>query len=151
MKQQIREERKQIDRRRQRKRAATFSVIGVLVLGAAGYLLFDAFWKPALSRMAGNVIDISADMGGFSRKEVRIKAGEPVTVRLRSLDNSHHTDGGGKHQWAVDELRVNIIAPPEGSNYKTFKPDKPGTYTFYCDICCGGRANPTMSGRLIVV
>jgi len=151
MKQQIREERKQIDRRRQRKRAATFSVIGVLVLGAAGYLLFDAFWKPALSRMAGNVIDISADMGGFSRKEVRIKAGEPVTVRLRSLDNSHHTDGGGKHQWAVDELRVNIIAPPEGSSYKTFTPDKPGTYTFYCDICCGGRANPTMSGRLIVV
>ena len=151
MKQQIREERKQIDRRRQRKRAATFSVIGVLVLGAAGYLLFDAFWKPALSRMAGNVIDISADMGGVSRKEVRIKAGEPVTVRLRSLDNSHHTDGGGKHQWAVDELRVNIIAPPEGSSYKTFTPDNPGTYTFYCDICCGGRANPTMSGRLIVV
>ena len=151
MKQQIREERKQVERRRRRMRAATFSVIGVLVLGAAGYLLFDAFWKPALSRMAGNVIDISADMGGFSRKEVRIKAGEPVTVRLRSLDNSHHTDGGGKHQWAVDELRVNIIAPPEGSSYKTFTPDKPGTYTFYCDICCGGRANPTMSGRLIVV
>ncbi|MBI2225989.1 MAG: cupredoxin domain-containing protein [Betaproteobacteria bacterium] len=154
MKQQIREERQQIQRRqrrRRRMRAATFSVIGVLVLGAAGYLLFDAFWKPALSRMAGNVIDISADMGGFSRKEVRIKAGEPVTVRLRSLDNSHHTDGGGKHQWAVDELRVNIIAPPEGSSYKTFTPDKPGTYTFYCDICCGGRANPTMSGRLIVV
>ena len=153
MKQQTREERQQIQRRqrrRRRMRAATFSVIGVLVLGAAGYLLFDAFWKPALSRMAGNVIDISADMGGFSRKEVRIKAGEPVTVRLRSLDNSHHTDGGGKHQWAVDELRVNIIAPPEGSSSKTFTPAKPGTYTFYCDICCGGRANPTMSGRLIV-
>ena len=153
MKQQTREERQQIQRRQRRQRrmrAATFSVIGVLVMGAAGYLLFDAFWKPELPPMA-NVIDIAADMGGFSRKEVRIKAGEPVTVRLRSLDNSHHTDGGGKHQWAVDELRVNIIAPPEGSSYKTFTPDKPGTYTFYCDICCGGRANPTMSGRLIVV
>ena len=151
MKQQTREERKHVQRRRRRMRAATFVVIGVLVLGAAGYLLFDAFWKPELSRMAGNVIDISADMGGFSRKEVRIKAGEPVTVRLRSLDNSHHTDGGGKHQWAVDELGVNIIAPPEGSSYKTFTPGKPGTYTFYCDICCGGRANPPMTGRLIVV
>jgi heme/copper-type cytochrome/quinol oxidase subunit 2 len=138
-------------RQRRRTRAGTFVVIGALVLGAAGYLLFEAFWKPELPRMAGNVIDISADMGGFSQKIVRVKAGEPVTVRLRSLDNSHHTDGGGKHQWAVDELGVNIIAPSLGSNYKTFTPDKPGTYTFYCDICCGGRANPTMSGRLIVV
>ena len=148
---QTREERhQQVRQRRRRMRAATFAVIGVLVLGAAGYLLFDAFWKPELPRMAGNVIDISADMGGFSKKVVRVKAGEPVTVRLRSLDNSHHTDGGGKHQWAVDALGVNIIAPPEGSSSKTFTPAKPGTYTFYCDICCGGRANPTMSGRLVV-
>ena len=145
-----REERQQVQGRQRRMRAATFAVIGVLVLSAAGYLLFEAFWKPELPRMAGNVIDIAADMSGFTRKEVRVKAGQPVTVRLRSLDNSHHTDGGGKHQWAVDELGVNIIAPSEGSSSKTFTPDKPGTYTFYCDICCGGRANPTMSGRLIV-
>lgn len=145
------EKREQARRRRQRKRAATFAVISTLVLGAAGYLLFDAFGTPELPWMAGNVIDISADMAGFTRKEVRVKAGEPVTVRLTSLDNSHHTDGGGKHQWAVDELGVNIIAPPKGSRSKTFTPVKPGTYTFYCDICCGGRANPTMSGRLVVV
>lgn len=150
MEKQAREERKLVRRLHRRKRARIFAVISVLVLGAAGYLLFGAFWKPELPRMAGNVIDISADMGGFSRNVVRVKAGEPVTVRLRSLDNSHHTDGGGRHQWAVDELGVNIIAPPLGSSYKTFTPDKPGTYTFYCDICCGGRANPTMSGRLVV-
>jgi len=100
--------------------------------------------------MAGNVIDIAADMGGFDRKTVRVRAGEPVTVRLTSLDNSHHTDGGGRHQWAVEELGVDIVAPPLGSSYRTFTPDKPGTYTFYCDICCGGRANPAMSGKLIV-
>jgi heme/copper-type cytochrome/quinol oxidase subunit 2 len=66
------------------------------------------------------------------------------------MDNSAHTDGGGKHQWAVDELSVSIIAPPEGSNYATFTPTKAGKYTYYCDICCGGKANPTMSGTLIV-
>lgn len=100
--------------------------------------------------MAGNVIDVAADMAGFDQKEIRVKVGEPVTVRLTSLDNSHHTDGGGKHQWAVDELGVDIVAQPESSNYTTFTPDKPGEYTFYCDICCGGRANPTMNGTLIV-
>ena len=132
-------------------RARTFAVISVLVLGAAGYLLFKAFWKAELPPMAGNVIDIAADMGGFNRSEVRVRAGQPVTVRLTSLDSSHHTDGGGRHQWAVDDLGVDIVAPPLGSNHKTFTPGKPGTYTFYCDICCGGRANPTMSGRLVVV
>jgi len=121
------------------------------VLGAAGYLVFRGLWKPDLPPMAGNVIDVAADMGGFSRREIRVKAGEPVTVRLRSLDNSHHTDGGGRHQWAVDELGVSIVAPPLGVASATFTPRRPGTYAFYCDICCGGRANPTMSGRLVVV
>ena len=142
MEKRAREERKQLQRRGRRMRATTFAVIGALVVGGAGYLLFEAFWQPELPPMAGNVIDIAADMSGFTRKEVRVKAGQPVTVRLRSLDNSHHTDGGGKHQWAVDELGVNIIAPPMGSSSKTFTPDKPGTYTFYCDICCGGGQTP---------
>lgn len=145
-----REARKRIRQREQRIRAIAFAGIGIAVLSLAGYLLVTAFLKPALPPMAGNVIDVAADMGGFDLKLVRLKVGQPVTVRLTSLDNSHHTDGGGKHQWAVDELGVSIIAPPEGTNYATFTPTKAGTYTFYCDICCGGRANPTMQGTLIV-
>ena len=150
MNKQTREENRRARQRRRRMRATAFTVVSVLVLGTAAYLLVKAFWKPELPLMAGNVIDIAADMGGFDRKTVRVRAGEPVTVRLTSLDNSHHTDGGGRHQWAVEELGVDIVAPPLGSSYRTFTPDKPGTYTFYCDICCGGRANPTMSGKLIV-
>jgi hypothetical protein len=42
------------------------------------------------------------------------------------------------------------VAPPLSSNAATFTPVKAGVYEFYCDICCGGRANPTMQGRLIV-
>ena len=133
-----------------RSRASAFAVISVLVLGVAGYLLYGAFAKPELPPIDGNTVDIAADMAGFTRKELRLKVGVPVTVRLTSFDNSHHTDGGGKHQWAVDELGLNLIAPPQGSRYVTFTPSKPGTYTFYCDICCGGRANPTMSGTLII-
>ncbi|MBI3176656.1 MAG: cupredoxin domain-containing protein [Chloroflexi bacterium] len=131
-------------------RAIAFAVIGLGVLGLAGYFLVTAFTRPTLQAMAGNVIDVAADMGGFDMKLIRVKVGQPVTVRLTSLDNSHHTDGGGKHQWAVDELEVSIVAPPEGSNYATFTPTKAGTYIYYCDICCGGRANPTMQGTLIV-
>ena len=150
MKTQTREEFSQARQSRRRVRAAAFAVVGVLVLGTAGYLLMKAFWRPELPHMAGDVIDLTADMGGFDQKVVRVKVGKPVTVRLTSLDDTHHTDGAGKHQWAVDELAVSIVAPAKGSSYKTFTPTKAGTYTFYCDICCGGRANPTMSGKLIV-
>jgi len=131
-------------------RSIGFGVVVVGALGLAGYLLIGAFFQPKPAPMAGNVIDIAADMSGFDMPEVRVKAGVPVTIRLTSLDNSHHTDGGGKHQWAVDELGVDIIAPPEGSQYTTFTPSEPGAYSFYCDICCGGRANPTMQGTFVV-
>jgi len=126
-----------------------FTGIVLTVLGLAGVLLFNAFYRAPLP-VAGNVIDIAADMGGFDKDVIRVKLGDPITIRLRSLDNSHHTDGGGKHQWAVDEFKANVVAPPEGTAMTTFTPTKPGTYVFYCDICCGGRANPTMNGKLIV-
>jgi len=142
--------RKQARQRQRRIRKTFFTALIVGVLGLAGFLLVTAFYRPAPPAMAGNVIDIKADMGGFDQNEVHVKIGESVTIRLTSMDNANHTDGGGKHQLAVDELGLNIIAQPESSNFITFTPDKPGTFVFYCDICCGGRANPTMNGTLIV-
>lgn len=139
---------KQIQHRQQVNRIA-FIGIAVVVLGVTGLLLFRAFYKPPLP-VADNVIDISADMGGFDKTEITVKVGEPVTIRLRSMDTSGHTDGGGKHQWAVDDFSVSVIAPPLGTEMVTFTPTKTGTFTFYCDICCGGRANPSMNGTLIV-
>jgi cytochrome c oxidase subunit II len=142
--------RRRIRQRKRHIRLVIFAGIAISVLALAGYLLKEAFFRPPPPPMAGNVIDIAADMGGFSTQEVRVRAGEEVTIRLESLDNRFHTDGGGQHQWAVDELGVDIIAQPLSTSYATFTPDTPGTYTFYCDICCGGRANPSMQGTLIV-
>jgi len=150
MKKTARQLRVQALARQKRIRSWIFAVIVIGVLGLAGNFLRQAFFRPAPAPMAGNVIDVQASMSGFDQKEIHVKAGQPVTIRLTSLDNEHHTDGGGKHQWAVEELGVDITAPPEGSNYATFTPTKAGTYTFYCDICCGGKANPTMNGQLIV-
>ncbi len=150
MKKSPREIRKEARKRQSRIRSTIFVVIVIGVLGLAGYYIKSAFFRPAPEPMAGNVIDMEASMSGFDKKEIRVKVGQPVTIRLTSIDNSHHTDGGGKHQWAVDELGVNVIAQPESSNTVTFTPDKAGTYTYYCDICCGGKANPTMNGQIIV-
>ena len=135
---------------KQRTRYVAYAITTVAVLGLAAYFIISAFTRPGPPPMAGNVIDVAADMSGFDRSEIRLKVGQPVTIRLTSKDNQHHTDGGGKLQWAVDELGLNVIAQPLSSNYVTFTPTEPGTYGFYCDVCCGGRANPTMQGTLIV-
>ncbi len=137
-------------RRQQRLRGLAFAVVLIGVLGLAGWLLYSAVSRPTLAPLAGNVIDVAGSMSGFDKTQISVKVGQPVTIRLTSLDNSMHTDGGGRHQWAVDAFGVSVVAPPEGSNTVTFTPDKVGSYTFYCDICCGGRANPSMQGTLVV-
>ncbi|MFH1909174.1 MAG: hypothetical protein ABIL11_17630, partial [Chloroflexota bacterium] len=96
--------RRQARQRQMKIRKTIFTVLVVGVLGLAGYFLVSAFFRPPPPAMAGNVIDIASDMNGFDMTEIRIKVGQPVTIRLTSLDNQYHTDGGGKHQWAVDEL-----------------------------------------------
>lgn len=139
--------------RRQTLRLVLFGGVVMLVLLAVVFLLGRAI-APADSGVtqtaSGRVINLQAAMDGFDINEIHVKAGEQVTVNLRSLDNSMHTDGGGKHQFAIEELGVNLIAQPLSTNSTTFTASKPGEYIFYCDICCGGKANPTMNGKLIV-
>ncbi len=139
--------------RRQTLRLVLFGGVVILVLVAVAFLLGRVL-TPADSGVtqttSGKVINLQAAMDGFDIKEIHVKAGDKVTVNLRSLDNAMHTDGGGKHQFAIDELGVNLVAPPMSSNSTTFTATQPGEYTFYCDICCGGKANPTMNGKLIV-
>lgn len=135
--------------RQGKNRMVAFVLIATAVLALALALLKPVMLPPRAIPGTG-VIELMADMGGFSERVIRVKVGETVTVRLTSLDSPFHLDGGGKHQFAIEELGVNIIAPARGTASATFTPAEPGTYVFYCDICCGGRANPTMNGRFIV-
>ncbi len=146
----------QAERNKQRKqifRITAFGILLLLVIFAVGYFLAPVFVPKASGVTqvgSGKIINIQAAMDGFDIPEIHVKAGEQVTVNLTSLDNSMHTDGGGKHQFAIDELGVNLIAQPMSSNSTTFTATKPGLYTFYCDICCGGKANPTMNGKFVI-
>ena len=139
--------------RQQWMRAAAFGLIVLVVTAIIGYFLFPLLTPKATGVTQtenGKVINVQAAMDGFDMNEIHVKAGETVTVNLRSLDNSMHTDGGGKHQFAIEELGVNLIAQPMSTNSTTFTATTPGEYTFYCDICCGGKANPTMNGKFVI-
>ncbi len=139
--------------RQQRLRWGAFVGIVVLVLVAVVYFLVPVF-SPKESGIAetanAEVVNLQAGMDGFDLPEIHVKVGDTVKVNLRSMDNQFHTDGEGKHQFAIDQLGVNIIAQPLSVASGTFVASNAGTYTFYCDICCGGKANPTMNGKLIV-
>jgi hypothetical protein len=137
------------NRRRGRWKRSAYVLIVLVVAGATAWLVVPGF-LPAARPPGGDVVEVEGTMSGFTTKVIRAKAGRPLTVRLTSLDTRFHTDGGGKHQFAIDGLGVNIIAPPQGSREATFTPTAPGVYEYYCDVCCGGRANPTMQGKLIV-
>jgi heme/copper-type cytochrome/quinol oxidase subunit 2 len=96
-------------------------------------------------------VQVHASMGGFDPPALTVKAGQLVKVELSSMDTSMHSDGGGWHQFAIDALGINWKVGPLSSKVFEFTaPATAGTYSWYCDICCGGKENPSMQGELTV-
>ncbi len=110
-----------------------------------------------VGRLAGptqtdaTAISVRADMGGFDPAALTVRAGETVRIEFASLDTSFHSDGGGWHQFAIDEFGIDWkVGPQSGEVFELTAPAEPGSYSWYCDICCGGKENPTMRGTLTV-
>jgi plastocyanin len=120
-------------------------VVGVLAIGLV------------VSRLAGpaaadaTAIGVRASMGGFDPGALTLTAGETVRIELTSVDTPFHSDGGGWHQFAIDELGIDWQVGPQSSEvFELTVPATPGIYNWYCDICCGGKENPSMQGILTV-
>jgi len=98
-----------------------------------------------------SALQVHANMGGFDPPALTVTAGQTVKVELSSMDTSMHSDGGGWHQFAIDALGIDWKVGPLSSEVFEFTaPSTPGTYPWYCDICCGGKENPSMQGELTV-
>ncbi|HEX6623091.1 MAG TPA: cupredoxin domain-containing protein [Pyrinomonadaceae bacterium] len=88
---------------------------------------------------AGQRVEISASKYEFKPRELKLKAGRPVTVVLTST--------GGSQSFDVDELNLHSAEAAEGKTITyEFTPDKPGTDEFYC--AHGGHKERGMTGRL---
>ncbi len=130
-------------------RLAAFAVIAVVVGGVAIGLVVTRLQGPGATDTAA--VQVHASMGGFDPPVLTVKAGQPVKIELSSMDSSMHSDGGGWHQFAIDALGINWKVGPESSKVFEFTaPATAGAYSWYCDICCGGKANPSMQGKLTV-
>lgn len=127
-----------------------FVAIVIAIFGAAAYIVMSK--TASLEPEDKDAIKMTITMAGFEPDTIRAKAGQPVTINLINPDNSHHTDGGGVHNFMLTAglANVNITLAPESQQVFTFTPTQAGEYHWYCDSCCGGRENPNMHGTLIV-
>jgi len=143
-----------MSREKQRKKppymSILFMIIVIAIFGAAIYLIMSE--TALLEPVNRDAIKMTITMAGFEPNIIRAKAGQSVTINLINPDNSHHTDGGGVHNFILTagSARVNITVQPESQKVFTFTPTQAGEYHWYCDSCCGGSENPGMHGTLIV-
>ena len=132
-----------------RLRIAAFAVIALGVGALALALVVGRLLPPAATDVTA--VQVHASMGGFEPPALSVKAGQTVRVEFSSMDTAFHRDGGGRLQCAIDELAIDWQVGPESSEVFEFTaPTTPGTFTFYCGICCGGKENPSMQGELTV-
>jgi cytochrome c oxidase subunit 2 len=113
-----------------------------LLFALAGIAGLHRVSTSATRTQTAQVVDISVERFSFTPSEFRVKAGEPVEIRLRSDDTNH-----GFHILGTD---INITIPKRGKGVATvmFQPPAAGRYVFECSKLCGA-GHSFMRGTLI--
>lgn len=85
---------------------------------------------------------VAAFRYGFLPETIVVKAGQPVTLNISSLD--------ALHGWSIvgDNQNISLEIAPRHVFKTTFTPDKPGTYLVVCNEYCGLQHHQ-MKGRII--
>lgn len=142
-------------RRSTRIRRAAFGLVAAAVLGGGVYLAAGDMFGQRGSATTADAIPVRLSMAGFAPSEIRVPAGQTVTIELWTTDAAPHLDNG-VHTMISDELGIYeelAAAGPAGESRRVVEvqtPATPGTYDIYCNTCCGGKDSPTMHGKLIV-
>jgi cytochrome c oxidase subunit 2 len=104
-----------------------------VAVASLGYLNVDAGYlaeaNTAKSDADSHVIEITAKRFEFVPKEVTLKKGEPVILRLKSEDVAHG--------FFVRPLKVDAEIPAGKSTDIAVTPQSVGKFTTICDHFCG--------------
>lgn len=136
-------------------RRVAFALVAAAVLAVGGYLAFGDFLGQRSAAPSPEAIGVQASMAGFTPSEIRVKAGEAVTLDFWTRDASPHLENG-VHTMISSDLGLYVELPgadvvSESRVAVSFTaPAEPGEYDIYCDTCCGGQENPTMHGKVVV-
>ncbi|MCM3879060.1 MAG: cupredoxin domain-containing protein [Vicinamibacterales bacterium] len=112
-----------------------FTIVGVLAISSGAS-------TPASGQQPAQIVDVTVERFSFTPSEIRMKAGTPVEIRLRSEDTDHG--------FRIAGTEINITIPKRGRGTATvrFQPDKPGRYEFECSKLCGA-GHAFMRGTIV--
>ena len=140
----------EVEGRASRWRYAAGAAVVVVVLGTGLVIGFgDFIGRPDPDAVTTTAVRMS--MAGFDPQVVTARAGTDIELELWTTDAAVHLQGG-VHTLISDELGFYEELAAESRRTVTLRmPATPGDYDIYCDTCCGGKASPTMHGKLRVV
>ncbi len=104
------------------------------------------------------VIEVSAKKYEFSPAEIRVKKGERVELKVRSVDDTHGIKINVYPEGAKDKATPGLVFDHPETNGKVeknvdqvldFVAAEPGSYDFKCAKLCG-TGHGHMQGKLIV-
>ena len=89
------------------------------------------------------VINVVAERFTFVPSQIKLKQGEVVELRIRSLDTNHG--------FAIRDAGINVVIPKRGKGDARvlFRAQKIGVFPFECSKACGA-GHTIMRGRIVV-
>ncbi len=118
----------------------------LLAVAAAGWiggrLLLPAH-ADAEGERADRVISVVAERFYFVPAEIKLRQGEVVELRIRSLDTNHG--------FMIPDAGVNVVVPKRGKGDARilFRAQQKGAFPFLCSKPCGA-GHTLMRGRIVV-
>jgi len=119
----------------------------LLILGAAllaaGSLVDSGAAEQSDHEEPDRVINIVAERFTFVPSKIKLKQGEVVELRIRSLDTNHG--------FRIRDAGVNVIVPKRGKGDARilFRAQEKGDFPFECSKACGA-GHTMMRGRIVV-
>jgi len=118
-----------------------------MVVGAA-LLTFGALAGSHASEQqrheeSDRVINIVAERFTFVPSQIKLKQGEIIELRIRSLDTNHG--------FRIRDAGINVIVPKRGKGDARvlFRAQEKGKFPFECSKACGA-GHTIMRGRIVV-
>ena len=138
----------------------TANLIFIVLLGILS-TSFIAKTQGSPAADAPHVIEVTAKAYEFTPNEIHVRKGEPVQIKLRTVDRAHGLTVNLYPEGASEDGNPGLLFEHPQDTAKVekgkdrvieFVAARPGTYDFKCSVQCSmfGHGHDRMTGKLVV-